>query len=70
MESIILKAPGISCSHCEAAIKKAVGELGGAGKVDVDLEAKLITVEYNGDDVTPDAIRAAIEAQGYETLSP
>jgi copper chaperone len=70
MESIVLKTPGISCSHCEAAIKKAVGALPGAGQVKVDLASKLVTVDYDGRAVNPADIRAAIEDQGYEVVAP
>jgi copper chaperone len=66
METLTLKTPGISCSHCEAAITKAVAALSGTGKVEVDLSAKIVTVAYDGKVVTPAAITAAIEEQGYE----
>jgi copper chaperone len=68
MESITLKTPGISCSHCEMTIKKAVGNLPGTGTVDVNLSAKLVTVAYDAQAVTPAAIKAAIEEQGYDIV--
>ncbi|MBN2353653.1 MAG: heavy-metal-associated domain-containing protein [Spirochaetales bacterium] len=70
MDTITLKTPGITCSHCEAAIKKAVGALHGAGTVDVDLASKLVTVAYDEKILNPAAIRAAIEEQGYEVIVP
>jgi copper chaperone len=70
MESITLKTPGITCSHCEAAIKKAVGGLTGAGTVDVDLATKLVTVVYDGGSLNPVDIKTAIEAQGYDVIAP
>ncbi len=69
MEKITLKTPGISCSHCEAAIKKAVGALPGALTVKVDLSAKVVTVDYDGASVSPAAIQTAIEEQGYEVAA-
>ncbi len=69
MDTITLKTPTISCAHCEAAIKKAVGALPGAGAVRVDLSAKLVTVAYDGKSVTPAVIQAAIEDQGYEVTA-
>jgi len=40
MEKIVLNVMGMSCSHCENAVKKAVSALEGVTKVDVDLSAK------------------------------
>ena len=47
MEKITLKVEGISCSHCENAIKKALGALNGVGSVAVDLKKKIVTVVMN-----------------------
>jgi copper chaperone CopZ len=54
--------PGISCDHCKRAIEGEVSGVGAVVSVDVDVEAKLVTV-VGGDD--PD-IRAAIEEAGYD----
>jgi copper chaperone len=56
--------PGVSCSHCRAAIAEEVGALRGVAAVDVDLDAKLVTVHGGGLDVRE--VRAAIESAGYE----
>ena len=54
--------PGISCDHCKHAIESEVGTVAGVSKVDVDVDAKLVTVA-GGDD---QAIRAAIDTAGYD----
>jgi copper ion binding protein len=54
--------PGISCDHCRHAIETEVGTVDGVSSVEVDVEAKLVTVG-GGDD---DAIRAAIDDAGYD----
>ncbi|MGA7757799.1 MAG: heavy-metal-associated domain-containing protein [Ilumatobacteraceae bacterium] len=54
--------PGISCDHCRHAIETEVGTVDGVSSVEVDIEAKLVTVG-GGDD---DAIRAAIDDAGYD----
>lgn len=59
---------GMSCSHCENSVKKAVGALGGVDKVSVDLENKKVTVEFDPEKVTGKAIFDAIEDQGYEVV--
>ena len=36
----ILEVPGVSCSHCKAAIEGAVGAVDGVGQVVVDVGEK------------------------------
>jgi copper chaperone len=54
--------PGISCDHCKHAIEAEVGAVAGVTAVDVDVDAKSVTV-LGGDDT---AIRSAIDEAGYE----
>ena len=67
-ETKILNVEGMSCSHCENAIKKAVGALSGVGGVSVDLKRKTVTVDFDPGKVDIDAIREAIEDQGYDVI--
>ena len=59
---------GMSCSHCENAVKKAVGALEGVERVSVDLEGKKVTVEFDAGKVTVESIADAIEDQGYDVV--
>lgn len=68
MERTVLNVEGMSCSHCENAIKKAVGALDGVSTVTVDLKGKTVTVEYDGSKVSLDRIKTEIEDQGYEVV--
>ncbi len=68
MEKAILKVEGMSCSHCENAVKKAVGALDGVSSVTVDLKGKTVTVEYDGSKVSLDMIKNEIEDQGYDVV--
>jgi len=68
MERTVLKVEGMSCSHCENAVKKSVGALNGVSAVEVDLKGKTITVEYESSKVTLDRIKSEIEDQGYDVL--
>lgn len=68
MEKAVLKVEGMSCSHCENAIKKAVGALDGVSAVTVDLKGKTVTVEYEGSKVSTDRIKNEIEDQGYDVV--
>ena len=55
---------GMSCDHCERAVKKEVEGVPGVESVDVELETKLVTVRGKGLDDA--ALRAAIDGAGYE----
>lgn len=57
---------GMSCSHCENAVKKSVGALEGVYSVIVDLKGKKVTVDYDADKVTVDLLKQTIEDQGYD----
>jgi len=61
-----LNVEGMSCSHCENAVKKSVGGLNGVKSVTVDLKGKKVTVEYDPDKVTIGIIKDTIEDQGYD----
>jgi len=68
MEKIILNVTGMSCSHCENAVKKAVSALEGVIKVDVDIPAKKVAIEYQADKITIADFKEAIEDQGYDVV--
>jgi copper chaperone len=61
-----LRVEGMSCSHCENTVKKAVGSLNGVVSVNVDLNGKKVMVEFEPEKVAIDTIKAVIEDQGYE----
>ena len=54
--------PEILCGHCKSTIDAAVQGLGGVDSVDVDIDAKTVTVR-GGDG---EAIVTAIEDAGYD----
>ena len=63
---IILTVDGMSCGHCEKAVKEAVGELEGVTNVLVDLASKKVEIE--GSDLKEDLIKETIEDAGYEVV--
>ena len=65
---IKLKVEGMSCSHCENSIKKAVGALDGVDSVATDLKRKLVTVEFDPGKTDVGEIKNAIEEQGYDVV--
>jgi copper chaperone len=56
--------PGVSCRHCRAAITAEVAMVPGVASVDVDLDARRVTV--SGEQLDDAAIRAAIDEAGYD----
>ena len=62
-----LKVEGMTCSHCENAIKKAVSAIDGVSGVRVDLAGKTITVTHD-ETVVLDALKNEIEEEGYSIV--
>ena len=56
--------PAIHCEHCALSIREEVAEVAGVESVDVDLDAKTVTVFGAG--VSDELVRAAIVEAGYE----
>ena len=67
MGSVTYSVPGVSCEHCRAAITHEVTAVAGVDRVDVDLDAKTVTVSGSGLD--EDAIVAAIDDAGYDVAA-
>ncbi|HBF36078.1 MAG TPA: copper resistance protein CopZ [Firmicutes bacterium] len=66
METKIIAVEGMSCQHCVNAIQKAVGELKGIHKVNVDLQNKKVTVELDPTVISLETIKETIVDQGYD----
>jgi len=60
--STTYSVPEISCGHCKSTIEAAVQGLGDVHRVEVDIDAKTVTVD--GGDAA--AIVTAIEDAGYD----
>lgn len=61
-----LLVEGMSCGHCEKAVKAALGELDGVKNVLVNLDTKEVEVE--GENLVDSSITEAIEEAGYEVI--
>ena len=66
MSELTYTVPGMSCGHCRAAVTEEVEQLAGVEGVAVDLDSKLVVVR--GENLTDDAVRAAIREAGYEAV--
>lgn len=64
MNEIDYTIPGMSCGHCERVLKSELATVPGVSDVAVDLQSKRVSVR--GDQLDADALRAAIDAAGYE----
>lgn len=63
-DTITYRVPGVSCEHCRTAITQEVSGARGVEGVEVDLDAKIVTVHGTGLDDAE--LRAAIDEAGYE----
>ena len=66
MENVVLNVQGMSCGKCVKAVEGSVGELQGINEVKVDLGTAQVAVEFDASQVTVEAIKTAIEDQGYD----
>ena len=60
----VLLVPGMTCGHCEAAVKREVGKVTGVTDVAVDLDSKLVTI--TGSALDHAALVDAIDEAGFE----
>jgi copper chaperone len=68
MEKIMLNVNGMSCGHCESAVKNALVKLDGVEGVQVFLKDGKVEVEYAADKVTEAKMKETIEDQGYDVV--
>lgn len=60
---LTLKVLGITCEHCVATIRRAIGALEHVEAVDVDRESGTVAVRGRPD---PKAVSSAVAEAGYE----
>jgi copper chaperone len=61
----VITVAGMTCSHCEEAVRSEIGKLAGVTGVDVDLETGTVRVSAEPPP-DPIALAAAVDAAGYE----
>lgn len=66
MANVTLNVEGMSCGHCVNSVEKALKEIGANGRV--DLGAKQVEVTYDETKLNLDAVKEAIEEQGYDVV--
>ncbi|CAM3544218.1 MULTISPECIES: copper ion binding protein [Brevibacillus] len=66
MKKVTLHVEGMSCQHCVNSIEGALKLIGVEGKV--DLTTNTVEVSFDEEKIKMDAIKEAIEEQGYEVV--
>jgi copper chaperone CopZ len=65
-ETLDLRVAGMTCGGCENAVTRALMKLGGVESARASHAHESVLVEYRREAVTPEAIRSAIRALGYD----
>jgi len=65
MDKSIMKVEGMSCNHCKMAVEKALREISGVDKVQVDIDKKEVVVTGSA---ARDQLAQAIKGAGYEVI--
>jgi copper chaperone len=63
-----IKVEGMSCMHCQLRVKKAIEEIEGVRKADVNLQTKQVTIDYEEGKANPEKVKDAIREAGYEPV--
>lgn len=66
---ITLQVEGMTCTGCEAAVERRVGQMAGVEAVDADHVNKQTTVVYDNTLVDPAAIAQSITEAGYQVVT-
>lgn len=68
IQEIVLRVEGISCSHCKAAVEKAIKALPGVQQAYVDLAEGITRVVFDPGTTTSEAIIQAIVDANYRVV--
>ena len=63
---IKISVEGMSCLSCVAKVRKTLSDLDGIDEVNVSLENKSATIQYDPDNISIDKIRQSINSIGYK----
>lgn len=64
----VIKIEGMSCMHCVKRVDQALKTLDGVTGVNVNLELKQASVDYQGS-INDEVIKSVIDDAGYDVLS-
>lgn len=55
----------MTCAMCAQHVQKAIAAVGGVRSANVNLASNSVLVEYDEETVSPETIKAAVDAAGY-----
>ena len=62
----VLKVEGMSCQHCVKTVSETVGKMAGVQRVDVNLDQKKVTIEFDESQTKLEEVSAQIVEAGFE----
>jgi|GEM_PF-3646879 Copper chaperone len=65
-ETLSLSVPSMDCPSCAGKVESSVSDLNGVSDIDPRTTSGTLVVGYDADRTTPEAIREAVGAAGYE----
>ncbi len=66
MAEVRFHVPEIHCDGCVATIRKSVAALSGITALTAEVEKRRVSVDYDEDQTTPEAIRERIVRAGFD----
>jgi copper chaperone len=70
MQTQTLKVEGMSCSHCQMAVSRALRGVAGVHSAEVDLDRGLATVAFDPQIVDLARLATAVDDAGYTLVLP
>ena len=64
-----IRVEGMTCNHCVETVTQAVQSIDGISQVSVDLDKKLVSVDFDESRTKGDAISSKIVEVGFEVVS-
>ena len=64
-----IQVEGMTCGHCVETVTQAVNSLDGISQVSVDLDKKLVSVDFDESRTNLDAVSSKITEVGFEVVS-
>lgn len=62
----IFQVQGMTCGHCERAVANAIHDVDSGAQIKIDRSINQVIVQS---DAEPDALRQAIEEEGYKVVN-
>ena len=64
----VLKVEGMTCQHCIQTVTETVGKIKGVEQVDISLEQKEVTIDFDELRTQTEVISAQIIEAGFEVI--